>query len=288
MGESRNGRLRSKVSRGDPFGHDGTVLTDIANENSVYIFKLVQLKGIKYLWTAQKLEQFKSNLANKYSPTTVNMTLRSLSDAFAKAMVWRCVDENPLKNVEQIRVQEVDGPFLTLEDVSEVKGSLKDALYKDFIDTTLYTGMRVSEICNMKWNDVDFVNMKIRVKNMETFSTKSKRDRTILLHSKLADVLGMRSRVDHSPFVFVRDDGKPVDRSTANDKFKEYWKAAGLDSTFHFHSLRHTFASHLAMKGVSLYFIQKILGHASIQTTARIYAHLQADPLAHAINELEY
>jgi integrase len=55
-----------------------------------------------------------------------------------------------------------------------------------------------------------------------------------------------------------------------------------------FHALSDTFASHQAMKGVSLYFIQKILGHASIETTTRTYAHLQPDPLAHAVKELDY
>jgi site-specific recombinase XerD len=54
------------------------------------------------------------------------------------------------------------------------------------------------------------------------------------------------------------------------------------------HTLRHTFASHLAMRGVSLYFIQKILGHQSIETTTRIYAHLQPELLLGAVKELQY
>ena len=238
--------------------------------------------------TTQRMEQFKSTLAEEYSATTINMTLRSLSAAFAKAIVWKYLEENPLKKVEQIRVAEEDGPFLTLEDVNRLRGVMEPGLYRDFIETALYTGMRVSEICNLQWSDIDFVGMKIRVKNTEWFSTKSKRKRTVPLHPYLSEILGLRSRVDHSPFVFVRKDGNQVDRYTANDKFKEYCKTAGLDPQFHFHSLRHTFASHLAMKGVSLYFIQKILGHASIETTARTYAHLQPDPLVHAVKELDY
>lgn len=238
--------------------------------------------------TTQRMEQFKSALAKEYSATTVNMTLRSLTAAFAKAIVWKYLEENPLKKVEQIRVADEDGPFLTLEDIGNLRGVMEAGLYRDFIETALYTGMRVSEICNLKWNDIDFVAMKIRVKNTEWFSTKSKKERTVPLHPNLAGILGLRGRVDHSPFVFIRSDGKLVDRSTANDKFREYSKLAGLDPQFHFHSLRHTFASHLAMKGVSLYFIQKILGHASIETTTRTYAHLQPDPLMHAVKELDY
>ena len=130
--------------------------------------------------------------------------------------------------------------------------------------------------------------ISIWVRNTEYFTTKSKRERTVPLHPKLADLLALRARVDHSPFVFVRIDMKQVDTGTANKKFKEYCDFAGLDSRFHFHSLRHTFASHLAMSGVSLYFIQKILGHQSIETTARTYAHLQPDPLLSAVKALKY
>jgi site-specific recombinase XerD len=81
---------------------------------------------------------------------------------------------------------------------------------------------------------------------------------------------------------------KLIDPHTANDKFREYCRLAGLDERFHFHTLRHTFASHLAMSGVSLYFIQKILGHQSIETTTRIYAHLQPEPLVYAVKQLDY
>jgi integrase len=148
--------------------------------------------------------------------------------------------------------------------------------------------MRLSEIANLKWQDIDFMDMKIRVRNTESFSTKSKRERTVPLHPFLADILSLRSQVDHSPFVFPRPDMNLVRKDTANKNFRKYCKRTDLDSRFHFHTLRHTFASHLAMKGVSLYFIQKILGHQSIQTTTRIYVHLQPEPLAQAIKVLEH
>ncbi len=79
-----------------------------------------------------------------------------------------------------------------------------------------------------------------------------------------------------------------IRKDTANKKYRKYCKKAGLDVRFHFHTLRHTFASHLAINGVSIYFIQKILGHQSIETTARIYAHLQPEPLVHAVKQLGY
>lgn len=238
--------------------------------------------------TTQRMEQFKSVLLKDYAPTSVNIILRHLKAAFSKAVSWNYLEENPLKEVHLIRIPEKEGPFLTLEDVRKLRKVMESGLYRDIIETGLYTGMRVSEIRNLSWDDIDFVGMKIRVRNNEWFSTKSKRDRTVPLHPRLAELLSLRAQVDHSPFIFLRGDMKQVDTGTANKKFKEYCDLAGLDSRFHFHTLRHTFASHLAMSGVSLYFIQKILGHRSIETTARTYAHLQPDPLLSAVKALKY
>ena len=238
--------------------------------------------------TTQRLEQFKSALLKNYAPTSVNIILRHLKAAFNKAASWNYLEKNPLKEVRLVRIPEKESPFLTLEDIEKLRKVMESGLYRDAIETGLYTGMRVSEIRNLSWDDIDFVGMKIRVRNTESFTTKSKRERTVPLHPKLADLLGLRARVDHSPFVFVRIDMKQMDTGTANKKFKEYCDLAGLDSLFHFHTLRHTFASHLAMSGVSLYFIQKILGHRSIETTARTYAHLQPDPLLSAVKALKY
>lgn len=238
--------------------------------------------------TTQRMEQFKSALLKDYSPTSVNIILRHLKAALNRAVSWNYLEENPLKEVRQIRIPEKEGPFLTLEDIAKLRKVMESGVYRDIIETGLYTGMRVGELRNLCWDDIDFIGMKIRVRNTESFVTKSKRERTVPLHPRLAELLSLRAQGDHSPFVFLRTDMKQVDTGTANKKFKDYCDLAGLDSRFHFHTLRHTFASHLAMSGVSLYFIQKILGHQSIETTARTYAHLQPDPLLSAVKGLKY
>lgn len=238
--------------------------------------------------STQRAEQFKSALLEDYSPTSVNMIIRSLKAAFARALSWKQIEDDPLKDVTYLRIPEKDAPFMSLEDIDKLREVTASGLYKDFIETALYTGMRLGEIRNLSWNDIDFVNMKIRVRNTESFSTKSKKERTIPLHPKLAEIFSLHSQVDHSPYVFTRPDCKQVDPGTANKKFRKYCKKAELDTRYHFHTLRHTFASHLAMAGVSLYFIQKMLGHQSIETTTRIYAHLQPEPLLNAVKALKY
>jgi site-specific recombinase XerD len=70
-------------------------------------------------------------------------------------------------------------------------------------------------------------------------------------------------------------------------KFKKYIREVGLVEQFTFHSLRHTFASHLVQKGVSLYIVSKLLGHSDMKTT-EIYAHLAPETFLDVVNILNF
>ena len=87
-----------------------------------------------------------------------------------------------------------------------------------------------------------------------------------------------------SEFVFsIRD--KQIDEDMLTHLFKEYVLKAGLESRLHFHSLRHTFASWLVQDGVSLYEVQKLLGHSNIAVT-QVYSHLQPEGLHSTVNRI--
>ena len=237
--------------------------------------------------TLQMIEGFKTELLKSKSQTTVNITLRCLQAAMEKAVKWGYIGGNPFKEVSQIKTPEGNEPFMKTNEIKELLKVIKVSLYHKFISTALYTGMRVTEICNLKWEDVDFDHHKIHVRNTIGFSTKSKKERTIPLHPKVSVALKGVER-NGSPFIFLKESGEILDKDLMNKVFRRYCKRAGLDERYHFHTLRHTFASHLAIKGVSLYFIQKMLGHQSIETTARIYAHLQPEPLLDAVKQLHF
>lgn len=91
-----------------------------------------------------------------------------------------------------------------------------------------------------------------------------------------------------SPFIFLKENGEIFDKDLINKVFKRYCRRAGLDKRYRFHTLRHTFTSQLAINGVSLYFIQKMVGHQSIETTAHIYAQLQFEPILNAVKQLKF
>jgi site-specific recombinase XerD len=90
---------------------------------------------------------------------------------------------------------------------------------------------------------------------------------------------------ESSDLVFARR-GFQIGESFVSHRFKEYVRMAGLDERLHWHSLRHTFASWLVQDGVSLYAVQKLLGHSSV-TVTEIYSHLQPEKLHDTVNRIQ-
>lgn len=111
----------------------------------------------------------------------------------------------------------------------------------------------------------------ITLVNKEGFTLKSKESRTVPLNSNLKAILEPLAR--NKGFCFRDADGNQWTPVRLSDEFKRLIvKPSGL-ANFSLHTLRHTFASHLVMKGVSIYKVSTWLGHSTVSTTM-IYAHL--------------
>ena len=85
--------------------------------------------------------------------------------------------------------------------------------------------------------------------------------------------------------MFRKTGNQPFTKDYVSKKFKKACKDAGIDAAIHYHSLRHSTGSLLAQSGVSLYTIQKILGHSN-PAVSQIYAHMQIETLREAINQI--
>jgi integrase len=150
---------------------------------------------------------------------------------------------------------------------------------RDYITVLAHTGLRSGELQRLKWEDIDFNNNLVRVE-----IAKSHRFRTIPMSASLRKLLtelhaqkGLKQI-----YIFECNEGKPV--SDFYHRFKRLLKRLGIDG--HVHKLRHTFASYLVQNGVSIYEVQQLLGHASVQTT-QIYAHIRMDNLQKAVSTLD-
>jgi len=180
---------------------------------------------------------------------------------------------NPTRSAD-VREPEGRVRWITTEEAERLIACASPVV-ADFIKIGLYTGMRSGEILGLTWDRVDFERSTIR---LESVHTKTKRSRTIPLHpTAKAGLKSCKKRWPESAYVFVIDSVKKG--------FAGACKRAGI-SDFHPHDLRHTCASWLVQKGVSLYEVRDILGHSSIKLTER-YSHLAPENLAGAIAKLK-
>jgi len=149
--------------------------------------------------------------------------------------------------------------------------------------------MRLGELLNMKWNWIDFKQNIITVQCSAAFTTKSKKERIIPISANIRNPLSPQFPkvfdLEKTSFVFTRISGIKLHEDFVSKQFKKSVRAAELNEKIHFHTLRHSFASQLVQKGVSLYIVKELLGHEDLSTTL-IYAHLQQQNLRDAINVL--
>jgi integrase/recombinase XerD len=148
------------------------------------------------------------------------------------------------------------------------------------------TGMRVSEVANMRDKDIDLDAGFIRVfgkRNKERLAPFGRYARDILVRYKtLRDRLHQDAlKNDGTDFFFVSSHGGKVSRGTFWAQLKTLSAAAGLTSKLSPHVLRHSFATHLLQGGADLRVVQELLGHADIGTT-QIYTHLDRSHLVEA------
>ena len=141
----------------------------------------------------------------------------------------------------------------------------------------------------MKWDWIDLEQNIIKVKCSVSFTTKSKKERIIPICSTLRVLLTkLFPRIidlDKNNFVFTRNQNIKLNENFVSKQFNKSLRAACLDEKIHFHTLRHSFASMLVQRGVSLYVVKELLGHEDLSTT-KIYSHLQQQNLMNAVNLL--
>lgn len=218
-----------------------------------------------------------------------SMYYRSLKAAFSKAVMWNYIKSNPFKAIKTPKPPKSFPAFITEAELQVIIDSTSKGYLKDIFFTAFYTGMRLGEIINMRWSWIDLSRECITVKCSSSFVSKGKKDRVIPLTAKLLSIF-TEFHTSKSPkaedYVFSRPGRILLKESHVSHGFKRAAKAAGLKDDVHFHTLRHSFASLLVQKGVSLYVVKELLGHEDIKTTM-VYSHLQPSNLREAINKLE-
>ncbi|MEO8230643.1 MAG: tyrosine-type recombinase/integrase, partial [Ignavibacteriota bacterium] len=215
---------------------------------------------------------------------------RILKSAFSTAVDWNYIIINPFKKFKLPKLPKSLPVFINPKQLQLIVDKTKYPIMKDIFLTAFHSGLRLSELLNLRWNMMDFENKIITLKQSENFTTKSKRERIIPMNetllNKFVDIFLAQKNKNIDSFVFSKGKQIPINADWVSKCFKRAVRAAKLDESFHFHTLRHSFASNLIQSGVSIFVVKELLGHADISTT-QIYSHIQSKNLTDAVLKLD-
>ena len=172
------------------------------------------------------------------------------------------IKENPFRTVKLIRITQKATSSLTKEQYPLLISTVQEPWFRDIVNFDILTGLRLGELVNLRWSDVDLDKGLITIQSTANYHVKHGKMRVLPLHPEAEAILSRKERVGE--WVFVTDDGTRPRLEFISKKFKAYVRAAGLSEELHFHSLRATFASWCANSGVSMYTLQNLMGHSSI------------------------
>lgn len=232
------------------------------------------------------IEKYKvERLLKGVSRTTVNMELRALRSMFNTGTALKLIDNNPCIGVKQLSVVEKEILAFTEKEVDEILNRINEQPLRSIVLTALYTGGRINELLNLQWRDVDLEIRILTIANKPNFQTKTGRIRRMPISEKLYGILNEIKYKDNMDYVFVNADNRKLNKDHISKLFKKYLRELKFNERYHFHSLRHTFITQLARKGVNIYNIKYLAGHHDIKTT-ELYMHQFTEDLKKAVNLL--
>jgi len=219
------------------------------------------------------------------SPATASKAVMVFNNLFNKAVEWGYISRNPAQFVKKPKIPQRDMNFLSLDEINKVYIHVKDQ-YKCLVLTVMLTGMRLSEVVALSWNDIDFEKGIISVRKMvnqrKFYDTKNLKIKRIVVPQILLDELSIHKmlqeivEVNPNGLVFPGTGGLPLDgRNLSRRVLHPAIKKAGLGRIERpFHALRHSYASILINQGENVKFIQSQLGHSSARVTLDRYSHV--------------
>ena len=200
-----------------------------------------------------------------YKPKTFHRIISTLSSFYRFLSVQGAVVNNPLIGIERPRIKQQEVKYLKHNQVLRLIDSIEDPRDKLIVRTIYSTGVRVSELCNMNVEDIDFDEHTIRI--------RGKGDKIRIVFVDDETLAGIRTFVGNRILgpLFIGQQGKHISPRAIQHIFKHY-APAGITP----HKIRHSYASELYRRSKNLRVVQENLGHTSIKTT-EIYLHTDID-----------
>jgi len=220
------------------------------------------------------------------SAKSINNHLTVLRRMLAVACEWGRLGFVP--HVRWLRTPAPDFDFLTFEEAARLV-SAAEAKWRPMILLALRTGLRQGELLALRWEDVDLVAGRLVVRRSAVRgiigTPKSGKGREVPLSDDAVSILRPMPSRFRGELVFAKQDGTMLTAGDCKHPLRRACRVAGIRQVS-WHVLRHSFASHLAMRGVALKAVQELLGHSTMEMTMR-YAHLSPDVRRDAVRLLD-
>jgi site-specific recombinase XerD len=240
--------------------------------------------------TISQIQQFTTQVIEKYklhrlgqgkANRTINIELNFISNTLVMAEEWGYLVPNI--KIRRLKEDKKLPRYFSKDEVSRMISNSSKHL-KQVITISIYTGLRINELLNLKWENIDFENNVIKVIQSATFKTKNRRERYVPIHPNLrtylvylrnhfidpqTDKVSTRNE-EQQVYILCSKYGFPI--KCVRKSFVNLLRKLNIKNTM-LHTLRHTFASMCVMNNVDLYTIKEFLGHSKI-TTTEIYTHI--------------
>lgn len=225
---------------------------DIVVSEDADIFNKSQDEIISYLSSKIKKQKFSASYVAQFV-SVFNIVIRNVLNRTDKISIPR-----PNKPI-------IQPDILTTEEITLLLSVVKNNKHRAIISLMYATGMRVSEVCNMKINDIDKATNSIKIRQ-----AKGKKDRVAMLDANLLDILRIYF-LEYRPNIYLFNGAKGEKYSSRSIQklISNYAKKAGIRKRISSHSMRHSCFTQLVKDGTDIRYIQKLAGHKNINTTAR-------------------
>ena len=216
---------------------------------------------------------------DKYSSRSISRKVSSLKSYFKYLEGEGIIKDNFMRLISNPKIEKTLPNYLNYDDLEKLlnfpdrsnKYGLRDALILEMLYSS---GVRVSELANMRLSDIDFGERKILILG------KGNKERYVYYGSKCADLLDKYLKIDYreSPYLLIGKRSEKLNEREIRSIVTDTAKKAGISVHVTPHTLRHTYATHMLNDGADLKSVGDLLGHESLSTT-QIYTHVSNERL---------
>ena len=233
-----------------------------------------------------------------FAESTIKGAFRLLYSSMKAAQEEGLIRKNPCRKIKIQRREGREQQVLTQSQQDQIRTSAGDENFPALL--SLYTGMRLGEICALKWDDIDWAinttTVKRTAQRLKQVGSKktmimvgapktNRSHRVIPIPKFIMDLLIEHRKVDGTSSFVFGNQGSAAEPRTIQRHFQKLLQRLGIVDA-HFHTLRHTFATRLIEMGIDIRTVSDLMGHSSTKTTLDVYAHSFLENRRNAVERL--